>query len=178
MNAQKEKMIKTSKILSVILLVCAIILLVSIVPLVIFAGFAPTFEFSLNNAQIDFLNNTNLPFSDLDGIRAWMIDMVFGLVIMIAILFVTSGILKAISIEGTPFTKKNSDKIKIIALLLIANETVIPALQSLLYVTLLPESGASATITLGNIIIAAVFFCLALIFDYGRQLQEESDELL
>jgi len=177
MNTQKEEMIKMSNTLSVILKICAIVLLVSMVPVIVFAGFAPTFGFALNSEQIVFLN-ANMPFNDLDGMRAWMIDVALGSAALIAILFVTGNILKAISREGTPFTKKNSNKIRVIALLLIASESVIPALQLLIYVVLLPESGATATFNFGNIIIAAVFFCLALIFDYGSQLQQESDELL
>jgi len=178
MNIQKEKMIKMSKNLSVILKICAIVLLVAMVPVSIFAGFAPTFGFALNSEQIDFMIDNNLSFNDLDGIRAWMIDIVRINAAIIAILFVTSSIFRSIKLEGTPFTKKNSNKIKIVSLLLIANETVMPALQLLFYALFLPASGATATFTFGNIIVAAIFFCLALIFDYGSQLQQESDELL
>jgi len=177
MNTQKEKMIKMSKTLSVVLKICAIVLVVSLIPIIVFAGFAPTFGFVLNSEQIEFLN-ANMPFNNLDGIRAWLIDIALWSVTIVAILFVTGSIFKAISREGTPFTKKNANKIRVIALLLIANVTVIPALQLLLYVILLPESGATVPFAFGNIVIAAVFFCLALIFDYGSRLQQESDELL
>ena len=177
MNTQKEKMIKMSKVLSVVLLVCAILFTVMAVGALSGLVFGPLFGTELNSMQIEFLE-VSTPFSDLDDIYAWLIDVVLGVVPIIVIIFVASLIFKAISREGTPFTKKNSDKIRVIALLLIAHVLVIPPLQMLIKMILFPDIAVSADISLINLVVAAVFFCLALVFDYGRQLQQESDELL
>ena len=179
MNANKEKMMKMSKVLSIILFSIAIAFIAMISILIMFVLLAPVLDFELTLEQVNFLTTTpDFSFNDLDGIRAWMTDMVLGSVLMISVLFVAGSIFKAISREGTPFTKKNSDKIRIIALLLIANEVVIPPLQMLVKMIAIPGLAQSAEIRLINIVVAAMFFCLALIFDYGRQLQQESDETL
>ena len=179
MNSQKEKMIKVSKLLSIVLKVCAIIFTAMISLLFIYVIISPALDFEFTREQIDFLSTTpEVPFGDVDGLRAWLIDIVLGTSLIIAVLFIASSIFKAISRDGTPFIKKNSDKIRIIALLLLANEIVISPLQMLVTMIFFPEVVASTNIALINIIVAAMFFCLALIFDYGRQLQQESDELL
>jgi len=177
MNTQKEKMIKMSKVLSVVLLVCAIMLTIAAVGALSGLIFGPLFGAELNSMQIEFLE-VSTPFSDMDDIYAWLIDIVLEAVPIIVIICVASLIFKTISREGTPFTKSNSDKIRIIALLLIAHVLVIPPLQMLVKMMLLPGIAVTVDIALINLVVAAVFFCLALVFDYGRQLQQESDELL
>ena len=177
MKTQKEKMIRMSRILGTVLKVCAIVLIVSLVIILLFAILAPSFNVELNHEQIVFLD-TNMSFNDLDGVRVWMFEIVLAGAVIAATLLVAGSIFKAIAREGTPFTKRNSDKIRVIALLLIAIETLIPALQLLVAIIFFPNINATATFSLGNLIVAAVFFCLALIFDYGRQLQQESDETL
>ena len=176
MNTQKEKMIRMSKILGRILRICAIVLIVLNVPIIVVAVFAPALGLELSRSEMDFLQTVSL--SDLSNLRAWLIDVALGTVTMIAILFIAGSIFRNISRDCTPFTKKNSTRIMIISLLIIADEIVIAPLQLLLKMILVPEVEAIVSITLSNMVVAVVVFCLALIFEYGRTLQQESDELL
>jgi len=177
MKTQKEKMIRMSKILGAIFKILAIVIIVSLVVIFLFAVLAPSLNVELNSDQISFLS-TNMSFNDLDGLRLWMYDTVLAGAVLVAILFVAAGIFTGINREGTPFTKRNSDKIRYVALLLIVYELLVPAIHFLVAVIFFPNTNAAVSIALGNLIVPAVFFCLALIFDYGRQLQQESDETL
>lgn len=97
---------------------------------------------------------------------------------MAAILFMTSLIFRDISRDDHPFSRKHSDRLKIIALLVIALVLVVPPFQMLLTMIIAPDSHAGASINLSGLVYSAVFYCLALIFEYGAELQQLSDETL
>ncbi|MEG0774115.1 DUF2975 domain-containing protein [Clostridium sp.] len=104
--------------------------------------------------------------------------------LMIGILAVVSMLLKSIEKEYTPFNSNNVKKLKILSLLLLMFEPVhfisIKIVDVLRPVIL--ENGQKITtfISFGGVIfsLGLVVFCLALIFDYGIELQKQSDETL
>ena len=139
-------------------------------------------------SSLDYLTGTiiladiwgiNIPHNgDINVFRISMLITIFRSGIMAAILFTSSFIFRDISRENTPFTKKISEKIKIISLLLIAAEVLLSPLELLAMLVVMPEVNAAVSFNLGSIIVAAVFFCLALVFEYGCILQDESDSTL
>lgn len=178
MNTQKEKILKMSKILNTFLKIGGIVFIMALLMQIVLIAIAPSLDLESGGAVIDVFG-LNMPIDDdVAQFRALMIITMLSTGIMTAILFVTSFIFKDISHEGTPFTKKNSNKIRTISLLLIANEIIMPPLRLLVLMIFVPAVEATSSINLGNIVAAAVFFCLALIFEYGRLLQQESDETL
>lgn len=178
MHTQKGKIIKMSNILSTFLKIGGIVLIMAILTQVVLIAIAPLLDLKSGGAVIDVFG-LNIPIDgDVAQFRALMIFTMLSGGIMTVILFVTSSIFKDISREGTPFTKKNSNKIRTISLLLIANEIIIPPLRLLVLMIFVPAVEATSSINLGIIVATAVFFCLALIFEYGCLLQQESDETL
>jgi hypothetical protein len=178
MNIQKGKILKTSKILGVLLKIGGVVLAMTMVLLIVFAIIAPSLDLESANEVIDVWDVSVPLDGSVDNFRALMMVTLLGSGIMVAILFVASSIFKDIGREGAPFTKENSNKIRVISLLLIAQYIVIPPLQFLAVMIFSPTTSPSVSLNLGAIIIVGIFYCLALIFEYGVELQRQSDETL
>ena len=178
MSVQKGKIQKTSKILGALFKIGGIVLIMAMVLLVVLMVIAPSLNFESDGEVINVWDVSIPMDGSVGNFRALMMVTLLGSGIMAAILFVASFIFNDISREGAPFTKKNSNKIRIISLLLITQCIVIPPLQLLIVMIFSPATEVSAPINLGFIIVAAIFFCLALIFEYGADLQRQSDETL
>ena len=115
----------------------------------------------------------------VDELRSFLLLALLMMVIITVIIFVLSGVFRRIARAGTPFTTRISKDIRLIAILLLVLALVLPLANLLFY--LLPWFNG---VDFGffpdpfTLLIAAIFFCLALIFDYGTQLQLEADETL
>ncbi len=107
-----------------------------------------------------------------------MLDRIISVLVLPAILFMASFIFKDMRCGNSPFTSKNANRLRIIALLLVALGIVIPPLKMLLTMIFIPSVTAYFSIHFAEVVFAAVFLCLALIFEYGAELQRESDETL
>ena len=116
---------------------------------------------------------------NVDEIRAILVPEILNGTLMASILFVASSIFKDMSHAHTPFIQKNAIRLKVISLFLIAFGVLIQPLRMLLVLVYVsPQSDIFFSINLGYLVFAAVFFSLALIFEYGAELQRESDETL
>lgn len=85
-------------------------------------------------------------------------------------------IARSISREYSPFTAKNVNRLEVVSLLYLASPVAMAPL--IYYVAGGIDAGTVIGLTLGSILIAAVFYCIALVFRYGAYLQKESDETL
>jgi len=61
---------------------------------------------------------------------------------------------------------------------IVALSVVVPPLHSLLALFLVSQGQINMNIELGTVAVAVMFYCLALIFDYGLDLQQQADETL
>lgn len=77
----------------------------------------------------------------------------------------------------TPFSEKQSTRLKIIALLTLALGILPPPIKMLLTLMLSPDSNASAEFQFLPVL-TVIFYSLSVVFDYGRMLQKQSDETL
>ena len=182
MNNQNGKMLKMSKILNTILKIGGIMLIMGMMLQIVFVIIAPSLDIKSGGPIIDVWGSYMTLDGSVGNFRALMFVTMLGSGIMAAILLVASFIFKDISREGTPFTKKNSNKIRGISILLIAQCIVIPPLQLLAVKIFTSTTNASdaynINLNLGFIIVPVIFFCLAQIFEYGAELQRQSDETL
>ena len=173
-----EKIKKMSKILDVILKITAIMIITGIAASSVITVAAPSLD--LDNFKLAGMWGRTVALQgDVDEFRVVMIAEALNGAVVAAILFMASFIFKNISRGGSPFTQKNANRLKIISLLLIALSAVIPPLHAL--VSLVMLSSVSSLVVYFNFtyaIFAAVFFCLALIFEYGAELQQQADETL
>jgi hypothetical protein len=102
-------------------------------------------------------------------------------IIFLFILFLSAKFLQTLK-KKTPFLHKNVKRLKIISILLIAVEPVQFLLQKIGNFVRPSIDGTKEVIftSFGGIILAMglVVFCLALVFEYGVELQKQSDETL
>lgn len=170
-----ERIKSMSRVLSIILKIARICCYVGIGISVVGVIYSMIF----GNIDLLVLNGNivvHSPFNsaDLSGIDTTHLIYlaVFGIIALglMANLFRQAGnIFKDISQDSTPFEMKHVKRIKRIA--------VIYLIISLFD---FEKSGASTSITLNivGIVGALMFWCIALIFEYGCELQKESDETL
>jgi len=71
-----------------------------------------------------------------------------------------------------------TNRLKIISLILIALGVIIPPAQWVISMVFMSLEGYTIFANFTYAIFAAVFFCLALIFEYGAELQQQADETL
>ena len=182
MNTKIEKIVRMSKVLNVFLKIGVVLLIVFIVVAMVMVLTVPSHDAAEFDAG--FFSFTGIwgdsPFvGSTDEFRATMIFEMINSAVVAAILFMASFIFKGISHEKTPFTQKNSNRLKVISLLLVALGALVPPLQMLLLLVFENHTAdIYFSINIGYFVFAAMFYCLALIFEYGAELQREADETL
>jgi len=96
----------------------------------------------------------------------------------IAILIVTNRIFKDISLEYSPFLPKNIRRMRKIAILLLIDSLISPSIDTAIRKSISLTATNSSFFNSEMIILAIVIYCFALIFQYGVELQQQSDETL
>lgn len=122
----------------------------------------------------------NSPFSlaNAVGIGTETLTGVASQCFLIAILISTNRIFKNISCEYTPFTQKTAKGMRRIAILLLIDSIVAPQVDSAIQKSISITTGALDNFSDELIILAIVLYCFSLIFQYGVELQRQSDETL
>lgn len=108
---------------------------------------------------------------------------IFTNAVFLAVLFFVSRFLQSIKSGDTPFTAKNVRRLKTVSILLIAVEPVQLIFQSVLNAVRPLTADGKKMVTVSSaggivLILGLVVFCLALVFEYGAELQKQSDETL
>lgn len=176
------KIQKTSKILAVCLrMLCIMLLLVTIVEIaaILWLTQVPGDETpaAINTMSSIFLHIDHSDYSKSDLIITFSGEVVRLCLIMV-ILFISGRIFKDISKDYTPFVAKHMKRLKRISLL-IAGMAIIPGFVEIAMIQMVtPPAMVNVSFELFYILVAVVFFCLAQIFEYGRMLQQQSDETL
>lgn len=176
------KIQKTSKILAVSLrMLCIMLLLVTIAESAAILWLSQMsgdeIPAAINTMSSIFLHTDHSDYAKSDLIITFSGDVVRLCLIMV-ILFIAGGIFKDISKDYTPFVAKHMKRLKRISLL-IAGIAIIPGFVEIAMIQMVtPAARVNVSFELFYILVAVVFFCLAQIFDYGRMLQQQSDETL
>ena len=114
-------------------------------------------------------SNSNLSNIDTNRLMALVVAGIIGMALMSTLFYHAQNIFKDISIDSSPFEMKQVKRIKRVAILYL----IISLFD-------FQNSPASFTVSLNlvGIIGAFMFYCMALVFEYGCALQKESDEIL
>jgi len=180
MNEVKQKIAKTSKVVAVVLKVCFILAIAAIVTLLLGMGFLTLagsgLSTSLQQALTIAASGTSAA-----SIAVSNLVIVFGMGIILLmatfmVLFTLHKLFINISCEHTPFTKVNVKIMKKVAIW-----TVIMCFVDFIANGIsdkLLTSETTFTLNFIWLVVAAAIYCIALIFDYGCQLQQEADEIL
>ncbi|MGG4195829.1 DUF2975 domain-containing protein [Paenibacillus jamilae] len=176
------KIQKTSKILAVCLrMLCIMLLLVTVAEIAAILWLSQMsgdeIPAAISTMSSIFLHTDNSDYSKSDLIITFSGEVVRLCLIMV-ILFIARRIFKDISKDYTPFVAKHMKRLKRISLL-IAGIAIIPGFVEIAMIQMVtPAARVNVSFELFYILVAVVFFCLAQIFDYGRMLQQQSDETL
>lgn len=178
MNAIQKKFQGTSKVIAVITKILYISLIVAVcfeLVGIIWHIISPEKgSFMLGRVKLI----SPLLLVENQGIATDLFIGVAGPLFFIAILIQTSRIFKDISHEYTPFLPKNIKRMKRIAILLLIDNVVSPhidlAIRKSISLTAIKFSDFNAEI----FVLAIIIYCFALIFQYGAELQQQSDETL
>ena len=104
--------------------------------------------------------------------------------IMLASLIICFSLLHSIRKNETPFTRKNTIKLKVVAVLLVVFELCVFASQRIINTFFLRFADDSlmfvTEVSLGGVVavLGMVVYCIALVFEYGISLQNQVDETL
>ncbi|MEW8988152.1 MAG: hypothetical protein AB2401_14345 [Bacillus sp. (in: firmicutes)] len=176
------KIQKTSKILAVCLrMLCIMLLLVTMAEIAAILWLSQVsgdeIPAAINSLKSILLHTGHSDYAKSDLMITFSGDVVRLCLIMV-IFFIAGGIFKDISKDYTPFVAKHMKRLKMISFL-IAGMAIIPGLVEILMIQMVtPAAMVHVSFELFYILVAVVFFCLAQIFDYGRMLQQQSDETL
>ena len=176
MNTNWQKITRVSKILDTLMKIGGGLLILAVLTMAVLAAVAQSLD--LASFRITGMWSNTKFSGGVDDFRALMILEILNGGIVAAMLFVASGIFKDMSSGHTPFTKKNVNRLRVISPLLIVLGVVVPPLGSLISLILAPSVDISFSLNVGYLVFAAMFFCLALVFEYGAELQNQADETL
>lgn len=180
MNKLQRKIQKTSHKISIALKTGFIIMLV--IPLLAAAGIL-ILAFSSEAVRQSFLDAFNMTAYNgaiiaivPQNLLVLFIFMIIYAVLMSFILHTAYTIFRDISMEYTPFKHKNIKRIKGIAAMTVILSAAGSFFDTIADIYMIGE--ASWHINFMGIILGIIIYCFALIFDYGCQLQLQSDETL
>ena len=143
-----------------VLIVSAILLILCLIDAQIIYEIAEETEISKNDLEIT-------------------LSLVFlSIVFVDVIMFFVYKIFKNIEVSYTPFKKENSKRLIYISYLLIIYAIVIPLLSAIIVGSMDLNDEMQIHFNPVFIAVAALFYCMSLVFDYGAKLQQESDETL
>lgn len=180
MNITQTKIQNTSKKISTLLKIGWVIML--IITILALFSLAVLF-FSNDETKISFLSafDVTSQSGSLINLSSSILFIMFISTILYStcmsiILYTAHLIFKNVSEEGTPFNHEHIGRIKIIAFMVIGLSILESFSDGLL--SLFTDNNIMLNIDFNGIILGIIIYCLALFFDYGCQLQKQSDETL
>lgn len=112
------------------------------------------------------------------GIGTDLLTGVASQCFLITILISSNRIFRNISCEYSPFTQKTVKGMRRIAILFLIDSIVSPRVDSAIEKSISLATGTLYNFSDELIILAIILYCFSLIFQYGVELQQQSDETL
>lgn len=177
-----DKIKRTSSILTNCLwVICAVLLVVIVGELAAILWLAASSGKAVPEAISNIISYSSLA-SYAEGPRAELMAHFFVSISRLGIIFamflIARAIFKDISKEYTPFIAIHTKRLHAISILMIGL-AIVPGVVEIIMIQLVqPTIKTNVSFELSYLVVAVIFFCLAQIFDYGRLLQQQSDETL
>lgn len=180
MNEMQKKVCKVSKIMATITKVLSISLIVGmVIPLTILIWYYinPSTNFTAMHAS-GFYSATGLLFETTGEVIAEMWIAIISGAFVLRIFIIAYQMFKSISINIMPFSEDNVKRLKHIGAILLIYSLIEPISRKGFYSSYAPEITIRSSLDTVSVILALAFFFIAIIFDYGAELQRFSDETL
>lgn len=180
MNSIQEKIQKNSKVMAIVLKVISISLIIGIcVPVAFLIWIAVKPDVNITSiAGLDIYAATGQALTSTGEVIAEMCTIIVSGILVLRMFIKAYRMLNSISKEAAPFSKSNVNKIKGIGTLLLVYAFVVPIARAGFYRSFAPTINTKTSFDVSFVLLALMFFFIATVFDYGAELQRESDELL
>ena len=180
MNLLQEKIQKRSKVMAVIVMILIVSLALGLlVPIAILTWIAidPNVDFTVFSG-LSIYSSTGIIVESIGEVKAEMCTIIVSGLLIGSMFLKAFTMFRSISKDVAPFSKPNAKKLKSIAAVLIVYSIVVPVARAGFYKSFAPDISMNTSIDASFVVLALIFSFIALLFDYGAELQRESDELL
>lgn len=179
MNTIQEKIVKSSKVMAINLKVICITLIIGLViPIAAIIWIAVDPNADVNTVNGGFYSITGLPMESTGEVIAEMCTIFIIGLFLLDIFIIAYSMFKAIIKDAVPFTKMNAKRIKKIGTLLLVYSIVVPIARAGFYHTFAQTIDYRGSFDVTFLLLALIFYFISTVFDYGAELQRETDELL
>lgn len=179
MDTIQEKIVKSSKAMATILKVVCISLIVGLaIPVAAIIWIAVDPNANVNSASGGFYSITGLAMESTGEVIAEMCTIILIVLFMFGIFKIAYSMFKEIVKDAVPFTKTNANSIKRIGTILIVYSIVVPIARAGFYHTFAQTIDYRGSFDVTFVLLALIFYFISTVFDYGAELQRETDELL
>lgn len=180
MNELQNKIKKSSRVMSIISKVMYILTIVGlIVPIgiIIWTYLNPNQDILLiNGLKIISMNGQSM--TSTGEVIAEMYTIIISGLFYFFIFLYADKIFMAINKSGVPFSTENILKLKRIGIMIMIYSFVLPIARAGFYKTFAPQLNNQISFNISLIILSLLFVFMAIIFEYGTELQKMSDETL
>ena len=180
MNELQIKIQKNSKTMARILLILCILLVIGLcIPIasLVWISINPDINLTAENG-IHFYSIAGMVISTKGEVIAEMCTVILIGIWMLYLFHIAYHMFRAISRAGSPFHKDNVRQLKKIAILLFLYAFLIPIARMGFYRSFAPTVDLRISVDVPFVMLALAFYFIAIVFDYGAELQKENDELL
>jgi hypothetical protein len=180
MNNLQSKIQKSSKTMAIILRIMCILLIVGLcIPIgtLVWISIDPNVNFNLEKG-IHFYSIVGMAISTKGEVMAEMSTIILIGVWMCYIFKIAYNMFISISKDCAPFNKVNVNRLKKIGSLLLIYAFIVPIAKLGFYRTFAAAIDIQLSFDFSFVVLALSFFFIATVFDYGAELQRETDELL
>lgn len=181
MNELQQKIKRSSGIMATIVKVLYVSLIIGIcipIAIIIWAASNPGRDMSGMDA-VRILSMLGQPLSSTSDVIAEMCTIIMAGIFIFFILKTANGLFRAIAEDALPFRKENSARLKKIGIGLLTYSFVLPIARAGFYASFgSADTAVQTTFDVPFIVLALVFIFIARVFDYGAELQRQSDETL
>ena len=169
MEETKKKLRTICTVGSVISALFIVALAIALIACVIIAIIAPDIIDNLTGVEV---------IGDVTSgeIRILAVVLIVNLIITLIMFILLYGMFQNIR-EATPFTDENVRTMKLLALILFVFGILAPIMNTVAN-SLMDNVSIPEWVGMEVIVGAVIFYCLSLIFQYGTELQKESDQTL
>ncbi len=180
MSNIQERIKHSSRIMAIILKILCVSLVIGMcipIAILIWIAMNPNKDI-LTASKMKFVSMQGQLLSSSSNVIAEMATIIVAGIFIFSILFTAYRMFKAISADILPFSMENSARLKKIGISLMVYSFVLPIARAGFYASFSPNTAVQTTFDIPFIVLALVFIFIARVFDYGAELQRQSDETL
>ena len=176
----QQKIKKSSKGMMIFIRILCISLIIGLcVPVftLVYLAVNPETDF-FTSGSLNFYSTTGLELKTTGAVNAEMCSLIVSGIFIFGMLLNAYNMFKSINADIKPFSQPNAKRLKKIGVILIVYSFVVPIARDGFYRTLARYMNIRSSFEISFVALALLFFFIAMIFDYGSELQRQSDETL